>query len=262
MSPRIGTAGWSIPRGVADRFPASGSVLERYARVFDSVEVNSTFYRPHRAATLERWVSAVPANFRFSVKVPRTISHEAGLADCDQLVRSFLDQIGAFGEALGPILLQLPPSLAFNSRTAGRVCEQLAGDGQRLLCCEPRHSSWFTPEVDSWLAERGIARVAADPVRHPEAGEPGGWRGFAYWRLHGSPRIYFSSYPAEALAALAARLSREPAREVWCVFDNTASSAAAANALTVKAMIDEPLQTAAATPSRSIASSTLQTSAK
>jgi uncharacterized protein YecE (DUF72 family) len=261
MGPRIATAGWSLPRALADRFPAGGSVLERYAQVFDAVEINSTFYRPHRPATLERWADTVPTGFRFSVKVPKAISHEARLADCDRLIDDFLDEIGSLGETLGPLLLQLPPSLAFDAGLAGRVCEKLVGEGQRLVCCEPRHPSWFTPEADAWLAVRGIARVAADPPRHPEGGEPGGWRGLAYWRLHGSPRVYFSAYAPEALAALAARLSREPAQEVWCVFDNTAAFAATTDALALRALVEEA-QASAWTPSRAIASSVLQTSAK
>lgn len=261
MGPRIGTAGWSIPSAVRDRFPASSSNLERYAQVFDAVEINSTFYRAHRPATLERWADSAPPGFRFSVKVPRTISHQARLADCDELVDAFLDQIEALGETLGPLLLQLPPSLSFDAALAERVCARLAGDGERLLCCEPRHASWFAPQVDAWMAARRIARVAADPARHAGGGKPGGWRGLAYWRLHGSPRIYFSAYAPEALAGLAARLSRETAPEVWCVFDNTALGAATANALTLRAILDEA-QTVAETPSRAIASSTLQTSAK
>lgn len=261
MGPRIGTAGWSVPRTLADRFATGDSGLERYAHVFNAVEINSTFYRAHRPATLERWADAVPPGFCFSVKVPRAISHEAALADCDGLIDAFLHQIDSLGDALGPLLLQLPPSLAFDAGLAGRVCERLAADGRRLLCCEPRHASWFTPEVNAWLAVRRIARVAADPARHPEGGEPGGWRGLAYWRLHGSPRVYFSAYAPEALAALAARLSRETAKEVWCVFDNTASSAATTDALALRAILEDG-QASAWTPSRAMASSTLQTSAK
>jgi uncharacterized protein YecE (DUF72 family) len=261
MGTRIATAGWSIPREVADRFPAAGSGLERYAQVFDAVEINSTFYRPHRPATFERWADAVPSGFRFSAKVPKAISHEARLADCDALVDAFLNEVDSLGEALGPLLLQLPPSLAFDAKLAGRVCERLSGDGERLVCCEPRHASWFTPEVDAWFAMRSIARVAADPARHPGADEPGGWRGLAYWRLHGSPRVYYSPYAPEALAGLAARLSRESAPEVWCVLDNTAAFAATTDALALRAMVEDA-QASAGTPRREIASSVLQTSAK
>jgi len=104
---------------------------------------------------------------------------------------------------------------------------------------EPRHASWFTPEVDGWLAERRIARVLADPVRHAAGTWPGGWPALVYLRLHGSPRPYYSSYEPEVIAALAARIrtAAEEGREVWCIFDNTAGQAAAGNALDLRGLL-------------------------
>jgi uncharacterized protein YecE (DUF72 family) len=233
---RIGTAAWGIPRAVAAAFPTKGTTLARYACVFDATEINSTFYRPHRPSTFERWAQSVPADFRFAIKVPRAISHEARLDGCDGLVDDFLAQIAPLGDRAGPLLLQLPPSLAFAPDKAGAVCGRLAAGGRFDICCEPRHASWFTPQVEAWLVDRRIARVAADPARHPGAGEPGGWRGLVYYRLHGSPRMYFSAYEAQALAVLAQRMEQASA-PVWCVFDNTASGAAAADAMRLKQLL-------------------------
>ncbi|MDP3658642.1 DUF72 domain-containing protein, partial [Phenylobacterium sp.] len=81
-----------------------------------------------------------------------------------------------------------------------------------------------------------IARVAAHPAPHPLAASPGGWSGLAYWRLHGSPRMYASDYDAAALQPLAVRLAACKAQEIWCIFDNTMYGAAAANALTLQAL--------------------------
>jgi uncharacterized protein YecE (DUF72 family) len=78
---RIGCAGWNLPSAKADAFPGPGSHLERYARVLRAVEVNSSFYRPHRRETWERWAGSVPVDFRFSVKVPRQITHFRRLRD-------------------------------------------------------------------------------------------------------------------------------------------------------------------------------------
>ena len=103
------------------------------------------------------------------------------------------------------------------------------------LVCEPRHASWFEPEADVLLRESRVARAAADPARHRLAGGPGGWPGIAYWRLHGSPRMYYSAYDAAAIDALAAAMAAAPAQETWCMFDNTTSGAAAANALDLQA---------------------------
>ena len=236
MAVSIGTAGWAIPAAVADRFPREGSGLERYAAVFDAVEINSTFHRPHKPATFERWATSTPESFRFSVKVPRAVSHDARLSDCDEPIGTFLGSLAPLRPKLALLLLQLPPSLAFEAQSAGRACDRLARLGVPL-CCEPRHVSWFTPKADAWLVERRIARVAADPARHEGAGEPGGWRGLSYWRLHGSPRPYYSTYGDAVTAALAHRIEQEAAAEVWCMFDNTASGAAAADALTLKAQL-------------------------
>jgi uncharacterized protein YecE (DUF72 family) len=94
--------------------------------------------------------------------------------------------------------------------------------------------------VDRLLDKLRIARVAADPARVPGAGEPGGWRGLSYYRLHGSPRIYYSPYGSEALTDVANRLVRDAAAgaEAWCIFDNTAAFAATGDALTTRSLIE------------------------
>jgi uncharacterized protein YecE (DUF72 family) len=186
----VGTAAWSIPAQHADGFPAEGSHLERYSRRFPAVEINSSFYRPHRPSTYQRWASTVPAHFRFAVKVPKEITHLRRLADIDEPLERFLSEAGALGEKLGPLLVQLPPGFAFDERRVSAFLERLRGRTQGDVACEPRHRSWFTAEAERLLSEFRIARVAADPALVPAAAEPGGWPGFAYHRLHGSPRMY------------------------------------------------------------------------
>lgn len=230
----VGTAAWAIPRDSAEAFTATGSVLERYAGVFNAVEINSTFYRAHRPATFARWAACVPPDFRFAVKIPKAITHEARLRDCDAEILAFVDQIGGLGGKLGPLLLQLPPSYAFDANRVETACALLRRAPGAKVACEPRHPTWFTPEVDRWLAERAVARVAADPARGPHGGRPGGWNGLAYYRLHGSPRVYYSPYSPEQIAALTSRLTDDPARETWCIFDNTALGRATADALALR----------------------------
>ncbi|MEO7039769.1 MAG: DUF72 domain-containing protein [Gemmatimonadaceae bacterium] len=233
-SVRVGTAGWAIPKAVAREFPADGSALERYSSVLDAVEINSTFRRSHQAKTHERWHDTVPPTFRFSVKTPQSLTHVARLVDCVAGVSSFLTEISSLGAKLGPILLQLPPSLAFDANVVESFCRLLGQGGRFTLACEPRHASWFTAEVDEWLSERRIARVAADPALHPGADRPGGWRGLSYYRLHGSPRVYYSSYDAAQIASLQERLEKDDAHDKWCIFDNTASGSATSNALALR----------------------------
>ena len=227
MTIRIGTAGWSFPRDLD--FPAEGAGLERYAARFDCVEINSSFYRPHQRKTYERWAATTPAGFRFAVKVPRTITHERRLVGVADLLERFLDETDGLGGKRGPLLVQLPPSLRFEAGVVGSFLNTWRDKTDAPTVLEPRHATWFAAEPERMLADFQVARVAADPAVVPAASEPGGWPGRVYRRWHGSPVIYESAYPAEALEALAARLVEEP--ETWCVFDNTKLGAATRDAL-------------------------------
>lgn len=232
-SVRIGTAAYSIPKEHAASFPMAGSHLERYGAVLNAVEINSSFYRPHRTATYERWAASVPDGFRFAVKVPKAITHERRLKDVGDLLDRFLGEIKGLGPKLGPLLVQLPPSLSFQPGIADTFLSELRSRVEGGIVCEPRHASWFVHEIEKLLDMLRIARVIADPAPVPGADKPGGWRGLSYYRLHGSPRIYYSAYGSEYLAATAEVLARDAAGgvETWCIFDNTAAFAATGDAL-------------------------------
>ena len=231
---RVGCAGWSIPREHAGRFPEGGSHLARYARRLPAVEVNSSFYRPHRPSTYARWAAETPEGFAFSLKVPKEVTHKRRLVDAEEPLERFVDETAALGSKRGPLLVQLPPSLAFDAGTVTAFLAALRRRYGGAVACESRHPSWFTPEAERLLAEREVARVAADPAVVPQAAEPGGWGGLVYYRLHGSPKGYNSAYPAAYLDSLARRIAgATDAAPVWCIFDNTAIGAATADALTV-----------------------------
>jgi uncharacterized protein YecE (DUF72 family) len=234
---RVGTAGWSVPSRYVAEVPPGGSHLERYARHLNAVEIDSSFYRPHQRKTYERWAQSTPSSFRFAVKMPKAVTHEQRLADCGALLDRFVAEVTGLGDRLGVLLLQLPPTLALERRVAGGFFRNLRKRIDVPVACEPRHASWFTPGVNDWLAERCIARVAADPATAQSAGEPGGWDGLAYYRWHGSPRIYYSDYDGDALASLSQRLEVKCKQGVptWCILDNTASGAALGNALALTA---------------------------
>ena len=114
MDAVVGTAGWGIS-SAADAFGAGESALARYATRFAGVEINSSFHRPHRPTTWTRWAESVPADFRFAVKLPKTITHERKLADCADLAQRFLDEASGLGPKLALLLVQLPPKLAFDA---------------------------------------------------------------------------------------------------------------------------------------------------
>ena len=236
--PIIGTAGWSLPANVAGEFGGGGSALQRYASRFGGAEINSSFYRPHRPETWARWADSVPADFRFSVKLPKTISHERKLVDCGEELARFLGEVGGLGAKLGALLLQLPPKLEFDASVAEAFLSEARDRCEATLVCEPRHPSWFEPEVDERLNRLGIPRVAADPAPVTAGLLPGGSRHTSYWRLHGSPHMYRSSYDDGRLEHYAELLAadRLAGRTAWCIFDNTASSAAIHDALSLGAI--------------------------
>lgn len=228
----IGTAGWSIPRVHQAHFPVEGSHLERYSSVFSATEINTSFYRPHRRGTYERWAAATPEHFRFSVKAPKSVTH-ATADGWTPDVEAFFEQVAGLGEKLGAILIQLPPKRMFDPRAAKGLLGSFRDRTDCNIVLEPRHPSWFSPDVGQFLTDLKVARVAADPPRADTADRPAGWPGIAYFRLHGSPQIYRSSYAEDRLTDVArSLLDGEGARaDAWCIFDNTTSYAAAGDAL-------------------------------
>jgi uncharacterized protein YecE (DUF72 family) len=240
---RIGTAGWTISRETADAFPGEGRHLERYARVLGCAEINSSFHRSHRRAVYERWAASTPPDFRFAAKLPRAVTHDRRLRRVREPLRAFLDEAGGLGERLAVVLVQLPPSFAFESRPVRAFFALLAEMYTGAVVCEPRHPTWFTPAADRALVAARVGRAAADPPCVPEAMRPGGWLGadgdgggaVLYHRWHGSPRMYWSRYVPDWIAARADDLRRWPAAaDPWCLFDNTASGAAIANAIELR----------------------------
>lgn len=228
---RTGTAGWTIPGGVRDEFPPGGSSLERYAALFSCAEINSTFYRSHRKSTYARWAASVPAEFRFSAKMPREITHKRKLVDCEDLLEKFLEETAELGQRLGVYVVQLAPSHRFDAAIAstffGLARDKYAGG----LACEPRHESWNSPDASELLRKYRITRAGADPEPFKGAGTSAAYGGFSYYRWHGAPRTYYSPYERSRLEELASRVRETHAGDIWCIFDNTAAGAAARNAL-------------------------------
>jgi uncharacterized protein YecE (DUF72 family) len=219
--------------------PRNGSHLERYASQMNSVEINSSFYRPHQRITYERWARSTPTGFLFSVKVPKAITHDLRLINCDAPLDRFMAEVMGLGDKLGVLLVQLPPSFSFDKRVAGRFFRNFRSHTECACVLEPRHSSWFTSDAEKWLVDLQVSRVAADPAPVARAGKTGGWNGTAYYRMHGAPRIYHSEYDKTSLSLLKRELdrSRRPSMSTWCIFDNTASGAALGNALELALLV-------------------------
>lgn len=233
----IGCAGWSLSREHWPQFTEQGTHLERYASRLNAVEINSAFYRSHRPSTYARWASSVDDDFRFSVKIPKSITHENRLEGCTGLLDTFLSECLALGDHMGCLLIQLPPSLTFDPVVASDFLEILRARYSGYVVIEPRHESWF--DAQALLIDLRIAQVAADPSRLRNDRTPGGWPGIRYWRLHGSPQIYYSAYEQEWVEAKARKIASTLTDGVptWCIFDNTARGAALGNALQLKTLM-------------------------
>ncbi len=171
----LGCAGWSLPREHWPAFAVDGTHLQRYSSRFPAVEINSSFYRPHRPATYAKWAASVARDFRFSVKVPKQITHERRLIDCGGLVDEFLGQCSQLGEQLGCLLIQLPPSLAFDAAVAGgssrpcgtviRVTQCLSRDTRAGSCprsqrCCKTNASAVSPPIRPLARRRSTRRLA------------------------------------------------------------------------------------------------------
>ncbi len=229
----VGVAGWSIPSRYQSELPAEGSHLERYAQRLSAVEINSSFYRHHRAQTYARWAQSVPKGFRFAVKAPQAFTHEGSLAARADVLGQFAEEIAGLGEKLGVILVQLPPKLEFDAVATRRFFRSMRKRIDVRYACEPRHPSWGAERADRLLTELSVARVAADPPLWPGGNQPGGDRRCVYFRWHGQPKKYFSDYGRECLAMLQQQIMAAKASEAWAIFDNTAHGYGLGNALSL-----------------------------
>ena len=237
LPPLIGTASWSVARAAASHFPSAGSHLQRYSATLPCVEVNTAFYRHHSPATWARWAAATPAGFLFSVKLHRDITHTHRLRVSVQAIADCLSPVKALGSKLSVLLVQLPPSLAFDRAVADAFFDALRLSWQGAAVVEARHASWAADQATAVLERTKVGRVIADPDKCPAAVVS--TCPVVYFRLHGSPDMYKSTYSDDALHEWAARMRGhvEAGARVWCVFDNTQFGHATENAVTLKGMV-------------------------
>lgn len=241
---RVGCAGWSVASAHRHLFLAGESALARYATLFKIAEINSSFHRPHQRKTYERWAAAVPVDFRFSVKLPKTITHELRLRQVGPLLDRFIDESSGLGNKLGCLLVQLPPSLAFDARLASTFLVMLRRRWSGGIAFEPRHLSWFGAAADALWARHDVARVGVDPPLDVAARTAAGSGPVRYWRWHGSPRMYYSDYDENTLRSLAGEIIEQTPEgtDAWIIFDNTALGFATPNAARLQDLLAE-LQT-------------------
>ncbi|NUR87638.1 MAG: DUF72 domain-containing protein [Nonomuraea sp.] len=228
MAMLVGTSGWQYrdwrgafyPREVPQR-----RWLECYAETFDTVESNNAFYRLPSQETFAAWRERTPDGFVFAVKASRYLTHVKRLKDPEEPVRRLMDAAAGLKDRLGPILLQLPPTLRADPGLLAR-CLDCFPSGVRLAV-EPRHASWWTCDVERVLREHDAALCWSDRGSHLQSPL---WRttSWVYVRLHqGRAR---PEYGRAALRTWAARLAG--IRDGYVYFNNDQGGAAVRNAAT------------------------------
>lgn len=238
---RVGTSGFSYQhwRGVLyPRELRQSHWLEYYAGVFDTVELNVTFYRMPREAVFHSWRERTPSGFLFALKGTRLVTHIHRLRECREALDRFLERAAMLGDKLGPLLWQLPPSLTRDDELLVRFLLELhnaAPIGTALRhAFEFRHESWFTTGVYELLAEHGATLCCAHSERWPtELTMTCPW---CYLRFHGRGKLYGSSYEDTELKGWASTIRAlvEADIPVFAYFNNDAEGYAVSNALTLK----------------------------
>jgi uncharacterized protein YecE (DUF72 family) len=237
---RIGTSGWTYPHWRGTFYPPDlkpAQLLPAYCTLFDSVEINHSFYRLPLVSMLASLWQATPPGFLFSVKAHKYITHRLKLKDAAEPLVNFVRRVALLQTKLGPILFQFPETFRCDA-------ERLAGFLELLprwlrFTFEFRHPSWFCDGTYERLREHGCALTIADTPEFPIAFEL--TAGFVYCRLHGSRALYGSPYTEEELQTWAQRAREWAAagRDVFIYFDNDFLAHAPRNALRLRQIVGQ-----------------------
>ena len=203
--------------------------FEYYCSKFNTLELNTTFYRFPRVESLKRWYAKSPENFVFSVKVPRLITHYKQLNDSARMLNDFYNSIReGLQDKLGAVLFQFPSRISYSEDFLSRIVETV--DEDFLNVVEFRHASWWKSRVYSVLRTEGIIFCG---ISHPDL--PGGIvrnNSTIYYRFHGLKKLYFSQYSKKDIDAFANTLAQESSVKTgYIYFNNTATLAAVRNAV-------------------------------
>jgi uncharacterized protein YecE (DUF72 family) len=218
----VGTSGWQY-RDWKARFYPEGvpqkKWLEHYAGRFQVVESNAAFYRLPEHKTFEDWARRTPADFVMAVKASRYLTHILRLRDPAEPVGRLLDNAAGLGDKLGPILLQLPPTLKADVGALAETLEEFSGRAQ--VAVEFRHPSWFTDQVRELLGDKDAALCLVDRESRPVGPL---WRtaDWSYLRLHAGRAAPYPCYGRSALSSWADRLAEQwaPDEDVYVFFNN------------------------------------------
>lgn len=214
----------------------SKDFLILYSQTYNSVEINSTFYRKPTLKTLIKWHDETPEDFRFFIKIPKPISHEKRLKDCREEISEFCHHIqDGLKEKLSGFLYQFPPSFKNTPENIDRILNNL--DSGYLNVIEFRHESWWQDQIFETLNDKNIVFSGVSfpgnlpedlIINHPE---------ILYYRLHGKPVLYKSEYDEEFLNVLAGKIKKSK-KKTFIFFNNTWGTAAIKNSLYLKKILE------------------------
>jgi uncharacterized protein YecE (DUF72 family) len=233
----IGTSGWHYDHWRKAFYPEDlpkPRWLDFYARYFDCVEINNSFYRLPTHHAVEQWRKEVPESFRFALKASRYTTHVKRLKDAPASFAKFFDAIAPLGGRLGPILFQTPPRFLPDLPLLDAFIAELPK--AHIYAFEFRDARWFTTEVRELLERRhcGFCIFDIGGLQSPiwETAD------FVYLRLHGPGEKYQGTYSDPALRRWARRIRGwHPKLDVWCFFDNDQNAYAGRDALRLKKML-------------------------
>ena len=241
----IGTSGWNYSHW-RNRFYPPGlptrQWLQFLSQEFDTVEVNSSFYRLPRAETVARWSAEVPARFRIALKMWRAVTHYKKLVDCEHQLQQFFEAANRLpSNRRGPILVQLPPSLGLDLPRLNAFLHDLrraAGASRWKVAVEFRRNDWLVPEVYQLLDQRRVAICLHDMHDHGDTEQPNNAR-FVYIRRHGPHGDYSGSYADDQLRRDAKRIAawQDAGRTVFVYFNNDAQGHAIRDARRLRGML-------------------------
>jgi uncharacterized protein YecE (DUF72 family) len=242
---RVGTSGWSYPHWRDGVFYPQGlparDWLPFYARHFDTVEVNASFYRLPRREVFEAWHDLTPEGFCFAVKASRYLTHIRRLNGIEEPLKRLRENAQGLGPKLGPLLFQLPPSLPYGRERLAHLLTALQGhpaeSGPRAAL-EVRNPTWLCPECYDLLSDAGVALCFSDwPDLKVEAPATAG---FLFLRRHGPQALYASKYPEEQLRQEARRIRGwlDQGKEVFIYFNNDAHGWATEDARTLLNLLE------------------------
>jgi uncharacterized protein YecE (DUF72 family) len=231
----IGTSGWSYKHWHHIFYPddlSASKYLEYYITQFDCVELNSSFYHLPLKTTVEGWMRRTPVDFIFCPKLSKYITHQLRLNNAGEALERFFGIFDTMKSRLGPVLIQLPPGLRFDSGKAGsffNVLRRYYGDYRFAL--EIRHKSWICDEAFKILEDNRIAFTIADSGERYPYNETT-TADFVYMRFHGNGQLYASNYDENELIDYARKIGKwlEEGKQVWVFFNNDIHGYAVQNA--------------------------------